>query len=754
MSEQISAPDNTASGVPKASSSVRHRLVILVLLVLLPTTCISVIAAYTIYFAERRAMVTAAAETALALSLVVDRELAYRAGVLKTLAASPALASTDLQAFYDQARVVAQETDSAIMLSALDGQQVLNTRLPLAEPSLPKAALFNEPNANDLDGWPRLSNVFMAPVARTYSFAAGIPVSREGQTMVLSMASPATKLQEIFVKQPLPPGWTGTLVDAQGGIAARNINAEKLVGGSASPNMRALMASAPDGQGVRETTTLDGTPVITAFTRAPDSGWSVVIAVPRETMRKAALNALAAMIAAWALLSVIGAVIARRVGRSIAEPVARLQSDAERMGRGEVVEEASTGLIETDVVQRGMSQASRELRAAEALLQTKVLEAVAESERVQRAALSAQKLEALGRLTGGIAHDFNNLLQTMTTGIHLASTLAGDDRARKALAACERAVARAVTLTRQLMTFGSSQPGQLETVALQRRLGGLEELLRGALRESIDLRVDVAADTWPVRVDPVLLELAILNLALNAKDAIAGHGRVEVVAHNRVVVEDEVAGLVAGDYVSISVEDSGHGIPAALLARVFEPFFTTKPVGKGAGLGLAQVYGFARQMGGIATVHSREREGTQVSLLLPRLRAEAPAAEPVPPTFDEIRHHGTVLLVEDDSLVRGLSADSLQALGFTLLVAGSADDALAIVRSRHDIGAVLSDIVMPGGKSGLDLKAELERLRPALPVLLASGYSDALSPDVAATVIAKPYDVREVARRLSQAMAR
>jgi signal transduction histidine kinase len=742
-------------GASTASRSVRHRLVLLVLLVLLPTTCISAIAAYTIYHAERRAMATAAAETAKALSLLVDRELTYRAGVLKTLAASPSMESGDLASLYAQAKVVAPGIDTTIMLSDASGQQLFNTRVPLGQGGLPKLALFGEDvgEAAKPDGrWPRISSVYMAPIGRQYSFAVGVQVVRQnGAPWYLAMASFASDMQRIFVQQPLPRGWTGTLVDARFNIVARNLNPEKMVGRSASPDMQALMAA--QTQGVHETTTLDGTPAITAFARAPESAWGVVIAVPRDELRREALHVLAALIGAWVVLSALAVWAARRVSQSIASPVAQLQADAETMGRGGLVAESPTGLIETDVVQHRMARASRDLRAAEEDLQQKVRTAVAESERMQQAVLSTQKLEALGRLTGGIAHDFNNLLQTMTTGVQVASMLSTDDRARKALAACSRAVDKAVTLTRQLMTFGSSQPGHLEVVALQDRLAGLSELLGGALRGSIRLRIEVAADTWPVQLDPVLLELAILNLVLNAKDAIEGAGTVDVLAANRTLVAGDISDLPAGDYVAVTVRDSGHGIPVHLLPRIFEPFFTTKPVGKGAGLGLAQVYGFSKQLGGSAVVHSREGQGTDVTLLLPRARDVAlpPAREPVAPLRGDARYSGTVLLVEDDSLVRGLTAESLEARGYTVLVAGSADDALAIATSRADIDVVLSDIVMAGGKSGLDLLAALKVQRPGLPVVLASGYSAALSnSDVPAIVIAKPYDANAVARLLSE----
>ncbi len=250
------------------------------------------------------------------------------------------------------------------------------------------------------------------------------------------------------------------------------------------------------------------------------------------------------------------------------------------------------------------------------------------------------------------------------------------------------------------------------------------------------------------------LELAVLNLVLNARDAIKRTGRIEVSAQNRTVGEGEVQGLPAGAYIALSVRDDGEGIPADVLPHVFEPFFTTKSEGKGTGLGLAQVYAFSRQHNGTALVSSTPGHGTTVTVLLPRSPDEmAHAAPPSAESTRRGRYAGTVLFVEDDSLVRGVVSQSLEDAGFTVVVASNAEDALALARSRTDLDVVLTDIVMPGGQSGLDLAKTLRVLRPALPVVLASGYSDALEDVTGFSVVAKPYDAAQVAERLHQLTA-
>ena len=741
-------PALAAAATERRPQSIRGRLIALVLAMLLPMLCVTLVAGTFAYRDARSTVSMAALETAKALSLVVDREMAHRAGILKTLAASPSLDRGDFAAFYEQAKAVAPGFDTSIILADLDGRQLLNTRAPLGAENLPRMA--NPPLRSAPVADMQVTDLYMAPLGRQHSFGVRVPVVRDGKVRwYVSMGSFASQLQRIFDQQPLPDGWLGTLVDSQGYVVARNQNPVASLGKRATDDMRERFNA--HAQGMHETQTLDGTPVLTVFTRAPESGWHVLIGLPRAQLREPALRALAAIGTVSLLLTALGVLAARRVGRKITAPLEKLQSDAVRLGLGDRVELADTGLLETDSIQRRLARASDELRAADARLKEQVAEAVAETERAQLAAFNAQKLEALGRLTGGIAHDFNNLLQTMTMGIRLTHKLSPDERIKKAMDACDRAVDKGARLTRQLLTFGRAQPGTLEVVDLRELAPRLRETLAGALRESITLALKVADDIHPVEMDPVQFELAVLNLVLNARDAIGNQGLVEVDIANADVSALHLSGLPEGAYVAVRVRDNGRGIPQALLPRVFEPFFTTKPAGEGGGLGLPQVYGFAKQLGGIATVQSVAGRGTEVSIYLPRsLRQPGPAF--APRAQDPAgRHEGTVLLVEDDALARGLTAASLEELGFTVMVASNAHDALALATSSARIDAVLSDIVMPGGMSGIELARELSRRRPGMPMVLATGYTDSAQA-LPWPVIRKPYGAAEMAALLSQLM--
>jgi CheY-like chemotaxis protein len=379
-------------------------------------------------------------------------------------------------------------------------------------------------------------------------------------------------------------------------------------------------------------------------------------------------------------------------------------------------------------------------------------EAVHESKRAQDALLQNQKLEALGKLTGGIAHDFNNLLQTISAAIEVALRVNDPEAVKAAMQSGKRAVERATKLTRQLTTFGRGTVSAPAVLDLRSHINEFRDLIEGALRRDIELAFEMPEALWPVFVDPVQLELAVLNAALNARDAMPEGGRLRISASNQTLAADNAIGLGAGEYVRLCITDNGEGIPADHLPRVFEPFYSTKEVGRGSGLGLAQIYGFAKQSDGTATIESTAGAGTTLCIFLPRSRrqetvrtgraAVAPRVEGAP---------CTVLFVEDDELVSAVMVPGLRAGGFTVITAGDAVSALAALRT-HDIDAVLSDIVMPGQGDGLYLAREMRLTRPDVPIVLATGYSDALTATSSFRVLLKPYTLEDARTALYEEM--
>ena len=375
----------------------------------------------------------------------------------------------------------------------------------------------------------------------------------------------------------------------------------------------------------------------------------------------------------------------------------------------------------------------------------------------------AQKMEAMGQLTGGVAHDFNNLLTIIVGNLDMIGRHADDPtRVRRLTAAAQRAASRGGKLTHQLLMFARRQLLRPETVNANRLLLDFEGLIRRAVGETVALDLVLHPALDPVRIDPMQFEAAILNLAINARDAMVNGGRITISSGNAAL--DPIAASAMPDaqpgiYAVIAVQDSGSGIPASLLAKVFDPFFTTKDVGKGSGLGLSQVYGFVKESGGHVRIDSTEGVGTTVELWLPR-SAERPAepVEPVPSTMPLRAATGAevVLVVEDDHEVGALASESLRELGYQTLVAHDAAEALEILRvADRRIDILFSDVVMPGGMNGAQLAVEARRLRPTLKVLLTSGYTaDALSDqhgvldDLSTALLRKPYRAEDLAAQL------
>jgi|RhiMethySRZTD1v2_1073278.scaffolds.fasta_scaffold07040_10 signal transduction histidine kinase/ActR/RegA family two-component response regulator len=370
----------------------------------------------------------------------------------------------------------------------------------------------------------------------------------------------------------------------------------------------------------------------------------------------------------------------------------------------------------------------------------------------EEALRQAQKMESLGQLTGGVAHDFNNLLAVFASAVQLLDR-SGQPATPRMLEAMRRAVARGTGLTRHLLAFSRRRPVNPEPIDVVAHLTGMRSMLDGSLGGHVEVQMHFAPELWPVEVDPGELELSIVNLCVNARDAMPAGGIITISADN-MGAEDERS--VPADFVRISIADSGSGMPADVQARVFEPFFTTKDVSKGSGLGLPQVYGFAQQSGGRVSLQSEVGVGTIVTLLLPRSHKD-----PVPLPGDTSRGSARdttansygrrqILLVEDDQEVSALTRELLISLGFSVIRVASTEAALGALADSRDIDVVLSDVMMPGGVSGLQLAREIRRRHPQLPIVLTTGYVESLADmeDGEFGVLLKPYTAESLASAL------
>jgi PAS domain S-box-containing protein len=363
-------------------------------------------------------------------------------------------------------------------------------------------------------------------------------------------------------------------------------------------------------------------------------------------------------------------------------------------------------------------------------------------ERMQKHLAESQKLDALGQLTGGVAHDFNNLLMVINGGIHTLKKGVGDNaRLQRAVATIETAAKRGASLTSQLLTFARRQSVNPQPIDLAERIEAIRDVLYTGVGSGVALAFNIDRDVWPVTVDISEFETALVNLVINARDAMPMGGTITIAARNRTAIGD------AGDRVAISVEDTGTGIAPDVLGKIFDPFFTTKPIGKGTGLGLSQVHGFAHQAGGTIEVESELDKGTKATVLLPSERVHPKA---VVQGVTDAGGSGTVLLVEDNPEVASVSCSLLEQLGYSVRRVSDAETALREVE-RDRIDLVFSDIVMPGKMDGLGLAHRLKEMRPDLPILLTTGYSDA-----AANVrgnfptLRKPYEIHELSRAIAK----
>ena len=373
-------------------------------------------------------------------------------------------------------------------------------------------------------------------------------------------------------------------------------------------------------------------------------------------------------------------------------------------------------------------------------------------ERAEASLLQSQRLDAVGRLTGGIAHDFNNLLQIILGNLEIALRRPDPAKLKRAVTSAQYAAQRGADLTRGLLAFSRQQALRPEIVDVNAVVDKARSLLGRTLSDEIELDFQYADGLWPVRVDVAQFEAALLNLVVNARDAMPQGGKLSFLTQNVVLDEDEVSArhlqLTPGEYVAVLVSDTGSGMSPEVLARVFEPFFTTKEVGKGSGLGLSQVYGFAGQSGGGVSIESEMAVGTTVCLYLPK---SATPLEEKPTLKDGTSQRGTsggiVLIVEDNDEVRRVLAGALDDLGYTTLAARNGPEALALISAGEPIDILLSDVFMPRGLSGVQLAEKALALRPRLRVLLTTASLDV---DARFPLLRKPYSRDELGRRLAQ----
>ena len=377
---------------------------------------------------------------------------------------------------------------------------------------------------------------------------------------------------------------------------------------------------------------------------------------------------------------------------------------------------------------------------------------VARRQLAEQSLRQSQKMEALGQLTGGVAHDFNNMLMVISGNVELLKRKAAGIGADRQISAIEHAAQNGEALTRKLLTFSRRRLVQSTSIELGPFMAKLVDLLKPSLPDRVELISDIPADIRPIQADAGDLELSLVNVVLNARDAMLQGGTVTIAARNRTLhADDPETDRLAGEFVALSVHDNGPGIAAEHLSRVFEPFFTTKEVGRGTGLGLSQVYGFAKQNGGTVTIASAPDSGTTVTLFLRRaeqLITESAAGEA------RLKPGSKVLLVEDNNDVAEAAAAMLESIGCTVKRVGAAEPALELLASGETFDLVFTDIVMPGGMDGVELARALRARYPSLTILLATGYSNAAQKAAGEgfSILLKPYQLGALEQAIAEAV--
>lgn len=404
-----------------------------------------------------------------------------------------------------------------------------------------------------------------------------------------------------------------------------------------------------------------------------------------------------------------------------------------------------------EVLERRVEERTAELESANRQL----ADQIAERERIESVLRQAQRLEAVGQLTSGVAHDFNNLLMVILGNVRQMQKTPRDPTEVRRLHMLVQAAERGAQLTSQLLAFSRRQKLEPRSVDLNDTVLRMRDLLQSTMGGSVRIDTRLQSGLWPAMIDPTQIELVILNLAINARDAMAVGGALVVETLNATLGGPErPEDPPAGDYVMVAVRDTGSGMTSDILAKVFEPFFTTKEVGKGSGLGLSQVFGLAKQSGGGVRIESTPGVGTSVQVYLPR--SDTPPVDLGTQTYDktnEVLHNRNVLVVDDDTAVREVTATILTELGYRVIEAGSGGAALEVLDQHAEIDLMLVDFAMPG-MNGAEVAREARARRPQLPILFVTGYADtaALPSSSEDGVLRKPFREEDLAAKLRLAL--
>ena len=698
----------------------------------------------------------------------VDREISAIWAELQVLATSPSLQSGNFREFDQQMRAALKIRGTSIVLHDTHAQQLLSTNREFGEP-LPRATNSEMHDRVVATGKPQISDLIMGAVLNRPILTVGVPVFRDGEVVyVLAMGLGPEILSALMQDQKLSPDWTAAILDRKGIIVGRNRDLDRFLGQPVAPMLGQKLAEAIESW--IPNVTSDGIPVYSTFRRSTVTGWTAAIGLPREFVDAPLRRAQWIAFGGGAAVLALSLTLAWWVGWGIRRPVTALTTAASALGSGKPLGPLIGGVRELDQVGEALRNAATALEHSREQLESTVADRTQElgtanerlraeivaREQAQAALLQAQKMEAMGQLTGGVAHDFNNLLTAVSGSLALLEPHISSERALRLLRVAQRGASRGGKLTESLLAFARKQrldpvPADLNSVVVE-----ISEMLRRSIGASVEFKDVLVSDLWPVLVDVSQIEAALLNVALNARDAMPEGGVLVIETANIRARDKELPAEVAGhDCVLVSLRDTGTGMTPEVIERAFEPFFTTKDIGKGTGLGLSMVFGVVRQSGGAVRIRSRLREGTTVQIYLPRT-IEAKAPGPRQAVKPQAAEKAYILVVDDDPDVLWITSEDLREIGYLVTEADSGRAALAILERGGPCDLMIADLVMTG-LTGVDTVRLARRTRPDLKVLFCSGYADMsrFEKDIGnETLLRKPFRPDTLAEAVHTALQR
>jgi signal transduction histidine kinase len=740
--------------------SISARLVLLTLALALPLNLIILGTIWGLVEQANDAQRTNLLYAARSIAAAVDAKLSKYVALAEALARSPALLDDNLKAVEAESRREFPAGGRAwVLVADVNGQQVVNTLLESGEPLPRRNPLGIEAQQRAFaTGNIVVSDVLRGRIAQDWVINIEVPIFKNDQPFrAVAVGIRHEEFRSLLSARDIPTNWLAGIIDGRGQFIARVPQGDTQPGQLASQGWRSIK----DQTGVFEFPSLEGDPLIHANVHPSINSWTVGVAV-----KKAELRAAAWMTVRWAAfmggaLSGASLLMASMLARQVSRPINQLrQSFADitaepakpiATGPPEIMELQET-LYRTAVDQRKGSQALME--ALSKLEHEMVLR-----EGAQAALAQSQRMEAVGQLAGGMAHDFNNVLAAISCNLDVVTLRNTDETTRKAVQDVTDAIQMGSSLTRRLLILSHRQPVGLERVDLNDLVTGTVELLTRTLGEQVAVSLRLSPSPCPTVANPGDVDNAILNLAINARHAMVDGGKLTIETRHMTLdadVASRTANARPGDYVVITVSDTGHGMSPEVLKHAMEPLFTTKGPGKGTGLGLATVQDTVQQSGGFVVIDSTVGEGTSVHLYFPKadpgpiVDRAIPSTKKVPLGDGEL-----VLVVEDNDNVREATVSRLESLGYAARQAKTGPEAITLLAAREPVSLVFSDVVLPGGMTGYDVAEWVLLMRPNLKMLLTSGYSDmpiATSEAVRKIkVLGKPYTREQLAHTLREA---